>query len=377
MYYYTAMGIFQRLPFPLGARSAAAAAAALLLAPAAWSAPAVPGPGLTVPTVAVAPAAVGGSLEFDGSLQAVRQATVAAQSAGNVLALLVRAGDTVRAGQVLARLDDRDSAAGLARSDAGVIQAEAEARNARLAAERSRELRAQGFISQAALDNAETQARAAQAGLQQAEGARRQAALAHGFTTVTAPFDGVVLATHLEAGDLASPGRPILTMYAPGALRAVVQVPASRAAALRGPAQATVELPAAGGQATRWVAPLRQTELPGADPVAQTVEWRLDLPADAAGRPGQSVRVRIAGAPAPTAAAAPAGPLTVPAAALLRRGELTAVYVAREGRFTLRAVRAGGETVDGRVTVLAGLAAGEAVAVDAQRAGLAGAVPAR
>ncbi|HJV68187.1 efflux RND transporter periplasmic adaptor subunit [Ideonella sp.] len=332
---------------------------------------------INVPTVAVGPAATGGSVEFDATLQAVRQATVAAQSGGNVLALLVKAGDSVRAGQVLARLDDRDTAAGLARSDAGVTQAEAEARNARLAAERSRELRTQGFISQAALDSAETQARAAQAGLQQAQGARRQAALAHGFTTVTAPFDGIVLATHLEAGDLASPGRPILTLYAPGALRAVVQVPASRAGVLRG-AKATpqVELPAAGEQAARWVAPLRSTELPGADPVAQTVEWRLDLPADAAGRPGQSVRVRATGA-APTAAAAAGGPLTVPAGALLRRGELTAVYVAREGGFTLRAVRAGTPTADGRVAVLAGLKPGEAVAADAERAGLAGAVPAR
>jgi RND family efflux transporter MFP subunit len=370
------MGHFQRIHLPRAAGFLAGAViwAAMLAAGSAAAA------GVTVPTVTTAPATAGGSLEFDGSLQAVRQATVAAQSAGNVLALLVKAGDTVRAGQVLARLDDRDSAAGLARSDAGVIQAEAEARNARLAAERSRELRAQGFISQAALDAAETQARAAQAALQQAEGARRQAALAHGFTTVTAPFDGVVLATHLEAGDLASPGRPILTMYAPGALRAVVQMPASRAAALRGPAQAMVELPATGAQAARWVAPLRQTELPGADPVTQTVEWRFDLPADAAGRPGQSVRVRLAGRPAPASAAsagAPVGPLSVPASALLRRGELTAVYVARDGRFTLRAVRVGGETADGRVAVLAGLAAGEAVAMDAQRAGLAGAVPAR
>lgn len=345
----------------------------LVLAAAAAGAVAAP---IGVPVVVAAPATAAAGAEFDATLQAVRQATIAAQSSGNVLALPVKAGDAVHAGQVLARLDARDAAAGLARSDAGVTQAEAEARNARLAAERSRELRTQGFISQAALDSAETQARAAQAGLQQAQGARRQAALAHGFTTVTAPFDGIVLATHLEAGDLASPGRPILTLYAPGALRAVVQVPASRAGLLRGAKVAPqVELPAAGDQPPHWVAPLRSTELPGADPVAQTIEWRLDLPADAAGRPGQSVRVRVAGAPA-AAPAARAG-LTIPAAALLRRGELSAVYVAHEGGFALRAVRAGATTADGRVTVLAGLRAGEAVATDAERAGLAGAVPAR
>ncbi|MFO1340175.1 MAG: efflux RND transporter periplasmic adaptor subunit [Burkholderiaceae bacterium] len=339
--------------------------------------------GPAVPVVKVAPASVSSSTELEGTLQAVRQATVAAQVGGNVLALLVKAGDTVRAGQALARLDDRDASAGLARSEAGVAQAEAEGRNARLAAERARELRAQGFISQAALDSAETQRQAAEAGLAQARGARRQAALAQGFSTVAAPFDGVVLATHLEAGDLASPGRPILTLYAPGALRAVVQVPASSTQALRGQALPQVELPAFGAQPARWVAPLRRTELPGADPVAQTVEWRLDLPANASGLPGQSLRVRFAGAaaassPAAASAAASTGhALLVPAQAVLRRGELTAVYVAGEGGFVLRAVRTGSPRADGQVPVLAGLKAGEAVAADAERAGLAGAAPAR
>ncbi len=328
--------------------------------------------------VVVTPAATGSGTELEGTLQAVRQATVSAQVGGNVLALLVKAGDTVRAGQALARLDDRDTSAGLARTDAGVAQAEAEGRNARLAAERARELRAQGFISQAALDSAETQRQAAEAGLAQAQGARRQAALAQGFSTVVAPFDGVVLATHLEAGDLASPGRPILTLYAPGALRAVVQVPASSTQALRGQALPQVELPAFGEQPARWVTPLRRTELPGADPVAQTVEWRLDLPANASGLPGQSLRVRFAGAAPSAAASAPTGaPLAVPAPAVLRRGELTAVYVAKDGGFVLRAIRAGAPRVDGRVPVLAGLKAGESVAADAERAGLAGATPAR
>ena len=77
-----------------------------------------------------------------------------------------------------------------------MAQAEAETRNARLSAERSRDLRAQGFLSQAALDQAETQFKAAQAGLQQAQAGRNQATLVRGFASITAPFDGVVLDTH-------------------------------------------------------------------------------------------------------------------------------------------------------------------------------------
>lgn len=359
MLYYTHMGIKTAWFIALAASASLAGA-------------------VTVPVVPAAPVPAGNGTELEGTLQAVRQATVAAQVGGSVLALLVKAGDTVHAGQPLARLDDRDASAALARTQAGVAQAEAEGRNARLGAERARELRTQGFISQAALDSAETLRQAAEAGLAQAQGARRQAALARDFSTVVAPFDGVVLATHLEAGDLASPGRPILTLYAPGALRAVVQVPASSTQVLRGQALPQVELPAYGEQPARWVAPLRRTELPGADPVAQTVEWRLDLPANASGLPGQSLRVRFAGAaPSSTAAASGATPLAVPAAAVLRRGELTAVYVAKDGGFVLRAIRAGTARADGRVPVLAGLKAGEAVAADAERAGLAGATPAR
>ncbi len=323
---------------------------------------------VAVPTVVASRASVADVFELDGSLQALRQSTVAAQVAGNVLQLAVKAGDRVRAGQPLARIDERTVAAGLAQSDAGVAQADASLRNARLHAERTRELRAQGFVSQAALDVAETDLRAAQAALQQAQAGRSQAALARGFATVAAPFDAVVLATYVEAGDLAAPGRPVATVYAPGEMRAVVQVPASRAALARASTRIEVQLPDG-----RWVVPARRDDLPVADPVSQTVEWRLDLGAgDAAGLlPGQNVRVRFAGA---AGAAAPR--LTVPAAAVLRRGELTAVYVVQEPGFVLRAVRLGAAQGE-RVEVLSGLREGERVALDPVRAGLGGAVAPR
>ncbi len=332
---------------------------------AAWPTAAAP----AVPTVAVQSGAAVGGFELDGALQPVRQSTVAAQVPGVVVQLAVRAGDRVAAGQVLARIDEREAAAGVARSDAAVAQAEAELANARLHAERTRSLRAQNFVSQAALDQAETQLKAAEAALAQARAGRTQAALARGFTAVTAPFAGVVLETHVEAGDLAMPGRPIATVYAPGALRAVVQVPNSRMAVARSAQRVEVLLPGADD----WVTPVRATALPVADAVSQTVEWRLDLPPEisATHRPGATVRVRFTGAAAGRDAAVP----TLPASAVLRRGELTAVYVAQGDRFVLRAVRTGAPVGD-RVPVLAGLRDGERVAADPVRAGLAGATPA-
>jgi RND family efflux transporter MFP subunit len=376
------MGI-QTRPFLRHPQTLAAALAAASLFAASWPALAAdspaPVPGTAtrtsgaaaVPVIAVARSGTASSLELDGSIQPLRQATVASQVGGNVLQLAVKAGDRVKAGQLVARVDSREATAALQRSDAALAQAQAEATNARLNAERTRDLRSKGFVSQSALDIAENQWRGAQAGVEQAQAGRAQAALARGFSSVTAPFDGIVGATHLDAGDLATPGRPIATIYAPGALRAVVQVGVSRAELLRSAQRVQVVLPDG-----RAITPLRSTELATADAVSQTIEWRLDLPADvqASVRPGQMVQVRLDGA-APKAGADSV--IVVPQAAVLRRGELNAVYVVQGDQFVLRAVRLGAERGAEGVAVVAGLKPGERIAADALRAGLADARPAR
>jgi RND family efflux transporter MFP subunit len=319
-----------------------------------------------VPTRLVAPAAAGTAMTLDAVLQPVRQATVTAQVGGNVVALRVQPGDRVRRGQPLVRLDDREVRANTARSDAAVLQAEAELRNAQQVAERNRALKKDGFISQAAVDTADNQVNAAHAAVRQAQAARTQAAVAQGFAEVTAPFDAVVLATHVETGDLAMPGRALVTLYEPGRMRAVAQVSASRLPPAGAATEVRVVL--ADGQS---FTPSARELLPTADPVSQTVEWRLTLPAAAAAlRPGQTAQVQVR-----SAGVAPADKrLSLPASAVLRRGELTAVYVAGPQGFALRAVRVGPE-VGGVVDVLSGLRAGERVATDPVRAGLQGAMP--
>ena len=340
-------------------------------AQAADPAPASAGP--QVPVVAVGAQAVAGSAEFDGSLQAVRQSVLSAQASGRIATLSVKAGDRVKAGQVLAVIDDRATQAGVAQAQAGVAQAQASLANAKAAYERTKELRAQGFIAQAALDSALAQYRAAEAGAAAARAGQTQASVAQGFTRLAAPYDGWVLATHAEAGALAMPGAPILTVYAPQPIRAVVHVPASQQPLALAASQVEVQLPGT----DKWVSPAAKTTVPAADPVSQTVEWRLNLSdADGAGQvPGRQVKVRFVGSAAQTAPQR----LVVPATALLRRGELTGVYVvtakgdAAKG-FALRAVRTGATHGEG-VEVLAGLKAGDQVALDPVRAGLAGATP--
>ncbi len=336
-----------------------------------WALHAVGAPAVLVPTMTLQRGSAASAMTLDGVLQSVKQSTVAAQVGGNVVALLVKAGDRVRSGQPLARLDPREPQAGVARADAAVAQALAALTAAQQSADRTRELRAQNFISQAALDSALTQLAAAQAGLAQAQAERRQALLVSGHAEVTAPFAGVVLTTHVEVGDLAVAGRPVLTLYEPGALRAVVQVPVSRALLASGAREVLIELPDG-----RTVAPVQRQPLPSTDAVSQTVEWRLPLSAaDSAGaHPGQSVRVHFRG-PAPAQTADRKGALSAPASAVLRRGELTAVYAVDNGQFVLRPVRSGA-TLGDRVELLAGVQEGQVIAVDAVRAGLLGARPA-
>ncbi len=323
--------------------------------------------GPRVHVVALGARAVSTGYEIDGVVEAVRQATVSAQATGRVATLQVKVGDKVRAGQVLATIDDRDTQTGVARSQAQVAQSEAELANAQANVQRTRDLRKQGFVSQAALDVAESQFKAAQAARAGAGAGAQQARLAQSFTQITAPFDGYVLETLAQAGDLAVPGKPVATVYASQPLRVVVQVPASMAQTAR--TAKSIELQVSGsGDATQWVAPASQQGVTAADPVSQTLTWKMDVPAGVAAQmmPGQQTRVRFVGGSAQR--------MVVPQTAVLRRGELTGVYVATDKGFVLKAVRLGAAHGDS-LEVVAGLKAGDAVAANAIQAGLAGAMP--
>lgn len=317
----------------------------------------------SIPTATIGQTTSAASLQLEGTVQPVKQSTVSAQASGRIAVFAVKAGDKVRAGQLLATIDDREAAVGQQRSQAQTDQADADLRNANAQLRRTQELRAQGFVSQAALDTALSQNQSAKAQRDQASAAQRQSALAQGYTRVAAPFDGWVLQTDAQAGDLATPGKPLLTLYAPLPLRVVVQVPASRLAQLGESAAVQIQPTTADAP---WITPSARTLVPAADPVSQTSEWRLELPAkDSEGLvPGQQVRVRLSASGATMASAQ----ITAPDAAIVRRGELTGVYVQTGSTFSLRAIRVGQAAGADRTEVLAGLRAGDVVALDPVRA---------
>jgi len=307
---------------------------------------------------------------FDGVVEAVRQTVVAAQVPGAVVQLDARVGDRVKAGQVLVRIDARAADQAAAASDAQVVAARAALEVATKDFERQKQLFQKNYISQAALERAESEFKSTQAQansqLAQAGAARTQS----GFHIVRAPFAGVVAEVPVSLGDMAMPGRPLVTLYDPAALRVTASVPQSVASQMAAGLLPRVELPGLPAAAA-WVTPSRVQLLPTVDAATHTVQLRVDLPADVAGlSPGMFARLWL---PVPQrVAAVGASPafttLSVPLKAIVRRAEMTGLYVLDpNGKPVLRQVRLGRADGD-RVDILSGLMVGEQVVTDPQSA---------
>jgi len=296
-------------------------------------------------------------------IEAVRQSTVSSQIAGRIVELRFDVGDYVKKGEVIARIDERAAGQALAASEAQVREADAAARNARVQYERSRQLLAQKFISQAALDKAEADYKQAQARLSAMLAGAGQAATERSFATIVAPYSGVVSARHVELGEMAVTGKPLMTGFDPSTLRAVANVPQAQIAAIQASGRARIEVPATG----RWFEVRQLTVVPSADPRTHTTRVRLDLPEDARGiYPGVFARAHFAIGRAPR--------LLVPREAVFQRSELTGVYVIDDkGAPRLRQIRLGTAGDEREVEVLAGLRPGERVALEPVKAGMAAA----
>ena len=326
---------------------------------------AAPGPAAfaTVPAHASAAGAASG---FDGVVEAVRQTVVAAQVPGAVVQLDVKVGDRVQAGQVLLRIDARAAEQAAAAGDAQVQASRAALDLAGKDVERQRQLYRKDYISQAALERAESEFKVTQAQvnaqLAQAGAARTQT----GLHVVRAPYSGVVAEVPVTLGEMAMPGRPLVTLYDPAALRITAAVPQTVAAQMVAGQLPRVELPGlpALGQ---WPVPTRVQVLPTVDASTHTVTLRADLPADLIGvAPGMFARLwlPLSGA----AGSRNATTVSVPLQAVVRRAEMTGLYVLdAAGKPLLRQVRLG-RSDGGTVEVLSGLSMGESVVTDPQAA---------
>lgn len=297
----------------------------------------------------------------EGVVEAVKQSTVAAQISGRIVDIRFDVGDSVKKGEVIVRIDERQVSDALAGTQAQIAQAQATLANARAHYERTRQLFNQKFVSQAALDRAFADYRAAQAQLEAAVAVASQAATVKSFATVTAPYSGIVAARHVELGEMVAPGKPLMTGFDPGDMRVVAAVPQFKLAEIRNSVAASIEFPAL----NQWVKAGTITVLPSADPKTHTTTVRLALPHYVSGAyPGMFARVRFA--------VARARKLVIPANAVVRRTEVTGAYVVgADGAVQFRQLRLGEPAGEAGVQVLAGLKPGERVALEPVKAAIA------
>jgi len=294
-------------------------------------------------------------------VEAVKQSTVSAQVMGRVVELRVDVGDRVKMGQVIARIDQREAQQQVLVSAAQVAQAQANLENARLSVDRARRLHESNFVSQAAVDRAEAEYKAAEAQLRAAHAGSEQAFISKGYTTVVAPYSGIVSARHVEVGEMASPGKPLITTFDPADMRVVAEVPQERVQALRGSSKVSVEIPSL----NKWINVQSTVIVPTADPRTHTTRVRLSLPVEQSGLyPGVYARAHFS--------VGQARKMVIPMAAVVRRSEISGVYVIGEkDTSSFRQVRLGEPAGDGLIEVLAGISPGERVALEPVKAGMA------
>jgi len=274
--------------------------------------------------------------EFMGTVRPKVKAVVESKLSGRIEQVLAAPGQTVKAGMILARIDSREVQAGLAQSTAAKAQADRDL--ARLTV-----LLRQGAVTQADFETAETRARIADAAVRRIQSSVNDA-------EVTAPFAGIVARKFAEEGDFAAPGKPLFELDQASGHRFQTDIPETLIETIALGAKMTISIPTIKEPLVGTVA-----EIATAGDPAGTFLVKFDLAAHAQLRGGLFGRVAV-----------PVGShavIRVPAQAVVRRGQMDLVFVAKDNRAQARLVRVGKRTAR-ELQLLSGVEAGERIVVE-------------
>ena len=286
--------------------------------------PAAEAPPVKVPTTVVQSQQVPDLYEVVGTVRPKVGATVSPKVMATIQQIPVKPGDAVKAGDVLAQLDDREMRAAFERAQGDY--------------ERAKKLLEQGVATAAEFQSAEERYRVAKAALS--------------YATITAPFDGIVADKLCDVGDLATPGKAVFTIEQPGDYRLEAYVPERFANAVPVGATVHVVVEAVGGECDATIGEV----VPAGDPASRSFLVKLDLHRQRPLRSGLFGRAQIV--------VGQRTGLFAPRSAVHERGQLTFVFIAREGRAQMRLVRTG-KTLGDQVELLSGVDPGERLIVGA------------
>ena len=281
-------------------------------------------------------------VEVTGQVKAIFQAVLSSRIQGTIDKLLVREGTQVVKGQTLIQLDSRDLQADLAR-------AKAEVENAKAHFDRMKKLYGQDAVSKQEMENA-TRA------YKVAEDNRNSVLAQLSYTVVKAPFDGVITEKKVEAGELASPGQPLLKMEDSLQLRLEATVAEGDLKSVSRGDKIPVFIDALGARALTGVV---SQILPAGDPQTHTFMVKVDLPQTSGLKSGMFGRFQLDKGTART--------MLVPDSAIVERGELTSVFVVGSDQVSrLRWIKVG-RRFDKQVEILSGVNVGERVLIEGSR----------
>ncbi len=349
-----------------------------------------------VPTETIKLVATDDYYEAVGTVRSKTTTTLSAKIVGTITAVRVSAGDRVRAGQPLIQIENRDARAQVERAEAGLRTAQTAteeveknirvAAAAQAAAEAQRQLaestlkRYQALLERksvspqefdetqtrfkvaaAEVERAERMLQAAQArravvlaGIEQAKSEVAAAQVMASYARIVAPINGVVTAKQAEAGSMAAPGTPLLTLEDGASYRLEAAVEESRIRNLRLNAQALVIIDALGGaELNGHVVEI----VPVADPASRSYIVKIALPPHRFLRSGLFGKARFS--------AGQKQMIAVPNQAIVQRGQLTGVYVVDQNSFARLRLISLGKAHGSMTDVLSGLNDGERIVTSA------------
>lgn len=291
-------------------------------------------------------------VELDGLLEAIKAATVSAQTSGRVMKLYYDVNDQVEAGSPLLELTSVEQGAQFMAAEAELTSAIALNDEAQLQLKRFKTLFPKGAISQGQMDEVVARAKASKQAVSAAKARMTQAEQSVKYTQINAPFSGIVTKRHIQVGETVNLGQPLYSGYAKDQVRAVTQVPQRFIEALHQSPEMVIEL--ANGHRYNSQA---LTIFNFADPNSHSYQVRISLPQYAATLiPGNWIKAHFVTGERTS--------IMVPRSALITMNELSGVYVDLAGNFALSQVRLG-QQVGNEFEVLAGLSPGDVVALDA------------
>jgi RND family efflux transporter MFP subunit len=306
-----------------------------------------------VDIVRAGPATLAQTLQISGTVDAATQAMVRSRHAGIATQMSKRAGDTVRQGELLARVDSDELRLRIGEREATIRQTQAALAVAESARAQQRSLSDRGFISKAALDSAESSYISAKSAHENALSQLNMARSALSETSLTAPISGVISKRSVEPGERISAEMNVFQIVDPKSLEVIVAIPAERAAELKIGQKATFQLDSTGGGAS--IPASLSRIVPTTASSARTVETRFTLPTESAVPAGAFLSGKVV-------LSTSQAPVTVPRSAVRADSSGNYVWLARDSRAQRVPVQlaANGDSTDVAV-VTAGISAGVTV----------------